>query len=87
MVDRLVRTRLRLSIAISVVVLCFGVAFGGSYALALYALSQSQSVWCASLEILTKHPVKKPIPGHQAQVDNYDFYLSLVRIEHTYNCH
>ena len=66
------------------------VVVGGGVVLAVvlavhYAISQDQ-VWCTALDIITRHPVNPPQPGHTAQADNYSFYQSILEVKHRFNC-
>jgi hypothetical protein len=77
---------LKIVIASVVVVLGLVGAFAGSYILAIHALSQSDHNWCQALSLLTSHPVPKPAPGNPSRLENYEFYLDLVSLEHRFGC-
>ena len=54
--------------------------------LAIHYANEQNQVWCTALDIITRHPVNPPSPGHQAQVDNYNFYQSIIAVKHRFSC-
>lgn len=52
------------------------------------AIAASDRQWCTALVILTRFPAPRPPRRHATAVAraSYDFYLSLVRLEHRFGC-
>lgn len=79
-------TRVMAACALMIVMLL--AAIGGSYLLALHALDQSDAQWCTTLSMLTTPAVPKPADpaANPSRVRSYEFYTSLVQLEHRFGC-
>jgi hypothetical protein len=80
------KSSVRISIMVAVVLLGMALVIAGSYFLALYAIGQSQRNWCTALSLLTHDPVPKPAPGNVARLQNYNFYIDLVILKSHFGC-
>lgn len=78
------RPAVRYILAIATVLAAMGVPA----LIALYLVGQSESRWCATLELLTASPV--PSPAHPAanpsRAGEYNFYTDLVTLRNQYGC-
>jgi hypothetical protein len=80
--------RVRFFLAVLVVSVGMVAAVGGSYALALQALNQSQHQWCATLTLLTRHPVPRPADpkANPSREQAFVFYTQLLALRHEFGC-
>jgi hypothetical protein len=80
--------RVKLAIALTVVVIGLGGILAGSYILGLYTLHQNNRNWCSALEVLTA--VKQAPPAdptaNPSRVETYELYTDFMAIEKRFGC-
>ena len=78
------RPALRYVLAVAVVLAAIAIPVGISYYLSI----RLERSWCATLNLLTSHPVPSPAnpSANPSRVQTYEFYIDLVRQRDQYGC-
>ena len=82
------RSKIALWLSVAMVIIGLAASVGGSYALAIYSIDQSNQNWCQALNLLTSQPVKAPADpsANPSRVQQYKLYTDFVAIEKRFGC-